>query len=95
MENILWGFIYLLFKIISLISNDKLYFTTDHHLNFWAHSVRLIWLYFNTKLVFKDVDVKSLIKFIRFHTLMRVTHLPVPNRQTRNLFHKFLKSQGL
>ena len=61
------------FLFISLILNNKLYFTTNHHLKFLGYSVWLIGLYFNTQLVFEDVDVKSLITFIQLHTLMRVT----------------------
>ena len=42
-ENICWGFIYLLFIGIFLVSNYKLCFTTGHHLKFLANSVQLIW----------------------------------------------------
>ena len=76
----------MLFIGMFLVSNYKLCFTTGHHLKFLANSVQLIGWYLNAQLlVFKDVDVKSLITFIRFHTLMRLTHTCLclgPNKES-------------
>ena len=82
MENICWGFICLLFIVIFLVSNFKLCFATGHHFKVLANSVQIIYRYLNAQLIFKDVDVKSLITFIRFHILMGSNgchaYVPVP-----------------
>ena len=86
-EKYILGFLFICCLIsFFLVLNYQLCFTTDHHLKYLADSVQLIWLYFNTQLVFKDLDVKSLTTFIRFHTLIAChAYVPERNRQTRNL----------